>query len=95
MSKILIAVLAIAAFTTAADAKIWKGKWPKAGNSTLEFRGNKVQYCHKGSCVRRNIFSRKSLSFTWGNSKFKFRRTGNVYKGGFTNGNNSGSITLR
>ena len=35
MNKILIAALAIAAFTTAADAKIWKGKWTKAGTSTV------------------------------------------------------------
>lgn len=95
MNKVLIAALAIAAFTTAADAKIWKGKWTKAGTSTLEFRGNKVQYCHEGSCVRRTIFSRKSFSFNWGNSKFKFRKTGAVYEGGFTNGSNSDSIILR
>lgn len=95
MKKMLIVTLTIAVCSGTAHAKVWKGKWPKAGHSTLEFRGNKMQYCHKGNCVRRNISGRRSFSFTWGNSKFKFRKSGNVYKGGFTNGGNSDSITLR
>ena len=95
MKMLLIALFIVAASMGTAQAKIWKGKWPKAGESTLEFRGRKMQYCHNGNCVRRNITSRRSFSFTWGNSKFKFRKSGSSYKGGFTNGGHSDSITLR
>jgi len=70
--------------TASVYGKTFKGKWDDIAPTTIKLLNDKqLRYCFRRECTTANYKgnAERSFKFTWGTSKFSFRKTATGYSG--------------